>query len=165
MARPHRIVPGPGRPCLYTEEIGYEICARLAQGELLLHICREPHLPSEAAVRSWVVENKFPDFTRLYQRAREHQAHRWFEEIIEISDQSAEASTMSEVASYQLRANSRNWACAKALPHEFGDRVITLDNRQQVVHVYLPKKDEIDPDTGQLLLEGGAQLVDEPGSS
>jgi hypothetical protein len=82
MARPHRIVPGPGRPSKFSEAIADEVCGRLAAGEALIRICRDPHLPAEATIRNWVVDDKYPVFTQAYHRAREHQARRWFEEVL-----------------------------------------------------------------------------------
>jgi hypothetical protein len=58
------------------------------------------------------------------------------------------AENLTQMAAYQLRAQSRKWACAKVLPSEFGERIITLDNRKEV-HIYLPCKDKIPELEGQ----------------
>jgi hypothetical protein len=115
MARPKNLDLLPGRPTRYTPAVAAEICSRLAQGETLARICEDPHLPAEATVRDWVVENRHPSFTAAYRRAREHQARRWFEEIVDLSDQSANAGSMHEVASYQLRDEFEKMGMCKGL--------------------------------------------------
>jgi hypothetical protein len=42
-----------GRPTLYTPETVDRICDRLADGESLKAICREPGMPSERTVLTW----------------------------------------------------------------------------------------------------------------
>jgi hypothetical protein len=142
MARPKNLHLLTGRPTRYSPAAAAEICSRLAQGETLARICEDPHLPAEATVRDWVVEDRHPSFTAAYRRARDHQARRWFEQIVDLSDQSANARSMHEVASYQLRANSRKWACARALPHEFGEHVTVSGGPLSGarINIYLPTK-------------------------
>lgn len=59
-----------GRPSVYTDEIAEEICYRLADGEPLLSICRDEHLPHRATVLRWVVKAGHP-FADRYFEARE----------------------------------------------------------------------------------------------
>jgi hypothetical protein len=143
MARPLRLHLLTGRPTRYTTAAAAEICSRLAQGESLVRICADPHLPAESTVRDWLVQDRHPRFTEAYRRAREHQARAWFEQVVDLADESACATSRHEVASYQLRANSRKWACARALPHEFGDRVHIAGGGAFVgaqISIYLPAK-------------------------
>lgn len=79
---------GRGRPTVYTEAIAAEICDRLAAGEPLRKICQDDHLPTDACIRYWVVEDREGFFSR-YMRAREAQAIRWSEDIVEIIDETA----------------------------------------------------------------------------
>jgi len=44
--------PAPRR-VRYSEDLGWEICARLAAGESLMAICREPGMPHHSTVRDW----------------------------------------------------------------------------------------------------------------
>jgi hypothetical protein len=76
--------------------------------------------------------------------------------------QSSTATTMTEVASCQLRTNTRKWAVGKALPHEYVDRVIALNNRQQQIRIYLPRKDEIDPPVGETAAAADMPLLGGP---
>src|SRR4051794_40200971 len=39
----------------WDPKLGAEICARIANGEFLAHICRDPGMPLEQTVRAWVL--------------------------------------------------------------------------------------------------------------
>ncbi len=79
-------VPGKGgRPRKYSEEMAAEICERLAAGEALIKITRDPHLPFHSTVYSWVIDD-LEGFASRYARAREIQAEMIAEEIESISD-------------------------------------------------------------------------------
>jgi hypothetical protein len=140
MARPHRIVPGPGRPSRYTREIAAEVLQRMFEGESLSRICRDDHLPHDNTVRYWADSGRHPEFTKAFERARRHQAHRWFEETVELADESASAETIPQLGSYQLRVNTRRWASSRIIPEQYGDRMPSLAGTAEV-HVYLPVKD------------------------
>lgn len=128
-----------GRPSEYTTEIASEICERLAAGESLRAICRDDGMPSEAAVRGWVIDNR-EGFAAQYARAREAQAHSIAEELLEISDDGSndwmERSGKDGEAGWQLngehvqrsrlRADTRKWLLSKMLPKVYGDK-LTLD--------------------------------------
>ncbi|HEY8616710.1 hypothetical protein [Phenylobacterium sp.] len=62
-------LPGPGRAHVrWSEAVGAEICRRLRDGELLRHICEEPGMPSDTAVRKWARAR--PGFDRALKAAR-----------------------------------------------------------------------------------------------
>jgi hypothetical protein len=127
-----------GRPSRYTQEIADEICRRLADGEGLKEICRTPGMPSEAAVRSWAL-NDYQDFAAPYEQARQIQFHRWADEILSIADDSRQDislrqlpdGTTARVVDHEhinrsrLKIDSRKWLLSKLLPSKFGDRVAT----------------------------------------
>jgi len=58
-----------GRPSLYTPETVERICDRLADGDSLKAICRDPGMPSERAVLEWAATR--PEFRQQYDFARE----------------------------------------------------------------------------------------------
>ena len=43
-----------GRPSLYTEVLAAQICRRLAEGETLRAICRDPGMPAISTVMGWL---------------------------------------------------------------------------------------------------------------
>ena len=52
--RTQRIKPRLGRPSIRTKEIEQEICARIAHGESLRHICLDPKMPCRDTVFRWL---------------------------------------------------------------------------------------------------------------
>ena len=125
-----------GRPSRYTQEFADEVCRRLADGEGLKEICRTPGMPSEAAVRSWAL-NDYQGFAAPYEQARQIQFHRWADEILSIADDRRQDislrqlpdGTTERVVNHEhinrsrLKIDSRKWLLSKLLPSKFGDRV------------------------------------------
>jgi hypothetical protein len=62
---------------LYTPELAETICRRIAEGESLRAICRDPGMPTEGAVRAWARSNQ--GFGVQYRTARELQLDYWAE--------------------------------------------------------------------------------------
>jgi hypothetical protein len=56
----------------YCEALAREICGRIAFGESLREVCRDPEMPSVATVYNWM--RAHPEFVEAYRRAREFQA-------------------------------------------------------------------------------------------
>ncbi len=50
-----------GRPSRYTPELAAKICRRLAKGETLRAICRDPAMPDKATVLRWLADKKRPN--------------------------------------------------------------------------------------------------------
>lgn len=126
-----------GRPSKYTEAIATEICIRIMAGEPLIQICRDPKMPCERTVYTWLEDPKREEFLQRYVRARERQAERMADEIMEISDDSRndwverenkdgttyEALNGEHVQRSKLRTENRKWLMSKLLPKKYGDRV------------------------------------------
>jgi hypothetical protein len=123
-----------GRPSSYTEEIASEICRRLAKGESLRAICREDHMPDEATVREWAIDNR-EGFHPRYARAREVQAYAVADELIGIADDARNdwmEHHRGEAVGYvlngehvqrsRLRIDTRKWHLSKILPKVYGDK-------------------------------------------
>lgn len=105
-----------GRPSVYTPEIADEICRRLAEGESLRGICETTDFPNESTVRAWALDNLNGFYTQ-YARAREIQAHKFAEDVIDIADLAEDA------ALARLRVDARKWVCSKVLPKVYGDKL------------------------------------------
>lgn len=69
MAKPKGEKRGPGRPSLYTPELGQAICDRLAKGEPLAVICRDEAMPAYRTVSDWKAAH--PEFSAEFGRARD----------------------------------------------------------------------------------------------
>lgn len=125
-----------GRPSKYTPEIAKEICDRLAEGETLRQVCRSEGIPTEGAVRGWVLSD-YHGFSSQYATAREIGYMTMADELLEIADdgtndwsarQGADgdagevALNGEHIQRSRLRVDTRKWLLSKALPKVYGDR-------------------------------------------
>lgn len=112
-----------GRPSIFTEELGIEICSRIANGMSLRKICEHKDKPHIDTVRNWLVEGdmgKTPAlaaFSAQYVRAREEQADYYADEIIEIAD------TEKDPNKARVRVDARKWVASKLKSKRYGDKV------------------------------------------
>lgn len=127
--------PG-GRPSKYNKAICLEICQRLMDGQSLLQICRDEHMPSKQTVLTWLADEEKKEFLAQYARAREVQAEHLFDEMLEIADDGSndwlEIETKSgrviEVPDHEhinrskVRIDTRKWYLSKVLPKKYGDK-------------------------------------------
>jgi hypothetical protein len=104
--------------CLYTPDLGAELCRRIAEGESLRAICREPGMPSEGTVRGWAREDR-EDFGAQYRHARDLQLEFWADEIIDLADQS-----QLDPRDRQIRIDTRKWLMSKLGPRRYGERLL-----------------------------------------
>lgn len=131
-----------GRPSSYTKDKAAEICARLAEGESLKSICRDPNMPDIKTVYLWMGQNE--TFLHQYARAREDQADTLADEIHDIADtepvQVVDDKGVARVDSgyvnwMRLRIDSRKWVAAKLKPKKYGDRQILAGDAENPVEV------------------------------
>lgn len=122
-----------GRPSIYSQELADTICDRLADGESLRSICRDPAMPSKMTVWRWL--DSKPDFCAQYARARELQAENFFEEIVEIADDGSRDTYMKQnedgseypavdydhIQRSKLRVDARKWVAARMAPKKYAD--------------------------------------------
>lgn len=123
-----------GRPPLYTIELGQLICERIAAGEALIAICKEPDIPTMSTVFTWI--EKFPEFAQSYARARDKRLQVMAEEIqaiaddssgdlIEVVDKKGRTKTIVDQENIQrskLRVDTRKWLLSKLAHKTYGDR-------------------------------------------
>jgi hypothetical protein len=159
-AAPVEIATRPGRPTLYSDEIGTLICERLAAGETLRTICWDETLPSESTVRRWALDEAHP-FSAQYARARIIGYHTMADEVLDVADdgrndwverRKEDGSTYvalngENIQRSRLRVDTRKWLLSKALPKIYGDKTIVEGgdtpiqtvNRIELVVVDTPK--------------------------
>lgn len=109
-----------GRPTKYTPELGDEICERIAQGESLVMICKDDHLPAPKNVYAWL--RAYEDFRNNYVRAREDQADTYADEITYIAD------TAEDAQKARLQVDARKWVASKLKPKKYGDKIDMTTN-------------------------------------
>lgn len=124
------------RPTDYTPELVSLICGRIAEGESLRAVCRDPDMPVTSTVMLWI--SKYPEFTEQYAKAMEARADAMFDELLEIADdgtndwmekKNAEGEIVGwtlngeHVQRSKLRVDARKWALARMSPRKYGDAV------------------------------------------
>jgi len=138
-----------GRPSIYTDALATKILVRIAEGEPLSKICKDPAMPSLATVYGWLDapakaeregKKKAPisaGFVERYARAREDAADTLAAEILEIADDGSrdyktvigkdgepiEVVDQDHIQRSRLRVDARKWIAAKLKPKKYGERV------------------------------------------
>ncbi len=115
-----------GRPSTYTDEIGNEICQRIACGETLVNICKDAHTPAYITVLHW--RTKLPEFGKMYARAREDQADTLADEIIAAVKEDCATDELGRVdngavAAKRLMVDAMKWRAAKLGPKTYGEKI------------------------------------------
>jgi len=118
------------------EQVGHLVCDRIANGESLLKISREPAMPSRSTMHRWCRDK--PEFREEYQIAVQLRADGLLEETIDIIDDKKEivTETVSEhedgtksvsrviskdaLAYAQARIQARYSAIGKMAPRKWG---------------------------------------------
>ena len=119
-----------GRPSKYSNALADKICERLASGESLVRVCKDPDMPGLSTVFRWLADNE--SFRDNYARAREVQADVLADEILDIADdgindsytddEGGERTNYDVIARSKLRVDARKWIASKLLPKKYGER-------------------------------------------
>ena len=133
-----------GRPTKYTKELGIEICHAVANSSNgLLVICEQhPEFPSARTIREWIFQD--PEFSLLYEKAKQEQADYLADEIVAIADtpligevirqtkDGTFAETGDNVQRSRLKIDARKWVAAKLKPKKYGDKVDVTSAGEQI---------------------------------
>ncbi len=106
-----------GRPSSYSPAIAAAICGRIAEGETLSAICREPGMPDRATVIRW--QRDKDGFRGEYLRARAEAPHAWADEIVD----EARGVTAETAPAVRVRIHALMWIAGRMMPKVYGDRV------------------------------------------
>jgi hypothetical protein len=109
-----------GKQVTFDPQIAEEICWRMACGQSLRSICRDPGMPPESTVRWWHIYDH-EGFAAQYARAREAQADCWASEIVDLADETL--ADANHVAKARLQIDARKWVASKLLPRKYSERV------------------------------------------
>lgn len=130
-----KIKPVIGRPTIYTDDLARQICARIASGESMRHICKDENMPVISTVMLWLIDGNHQFFSEQYAQARQIQAETLADEIFDIADdgsndfssftngdgEAAYKVNGEAVARSRLRVDTRKWYLSKVLPR-FADK-------------------------------------------
>ena len=111
-----------GRPSDFTQDIADTICERIADGASLRKVCKDDDaLPDRATVLRWLAKEEHEAFRGQYARAQDERADFYFEETMEISDNTG--TDRDAIAKARLRVDTRKWVCARMNPKKYSDRL------------------------------------------
>lgn len=122
----------------FSKEIFEAICKRIADGESINKICSEKDMPAQANFYRWL--QKDSALREIYAQARQDQAEKYLDEIIEIADNctddimfltsedsSGEGASAkikhSAINRARLQIDARKWAMSKLAPKKYGDKL------------------------------------------
>jgi hypothetical protein len=112
--------------CRYTPKLAEEICRRLANGESLKAIARDPGMPCAATVYHWL--ERRPEFEEMYVRARQRQAETLMDEAREV----ALAATPKSVWADRLRFDTIRWLTARLHPRKYVERLVVAQVQSEI---------------------------------
>lgn len=119
-----------GRPTLKSQALIDHICAEIADGKSLRAICGGEGMPAASNVLRWLTEDEA--FREQYTRAREAQADKLADEIVDMAD-AAIGKSSEEVQARRLAVDARKWVASKLKPKKYGDKV-DVEHSGGVVH-------------------------------
>jgi hypothetical protein len=120
----------------YTREKGLSICELLTDNLTVNEITKMDGMPCMATIFKWIKD--IPEFAELYAQAREMQAHRLFNELLEIADDAKNdwmernckegeapgyVANAEHIARSRLRVDTRKFMLAKVLPKIYGEKL------------------------------------------
>jgi hypothetical protein len=107
-----------GSESTYSEAVGEAICARIANGESVVAIGRDPDMPCAGTVYAWA--KRHPDFEAMYVQARRFQADYLFDEAREV----ALATTPATVWVGRLQFDVIRWQAARLAPRKYCEPLV-----------------------------------------
>lgn len=122
------------RPTIFTEALAVAICKRIATGESVRSIVKDPKMPSSSTIFKWLLDKDKKEFAEQYEKARNEQAEMMFEELLEIADQKDK-----DVMRARLRVDTRKWYLSKVLPKKFGDKLDVTTGGEKIIPIYAGK--------------------------
>lgn len=98
-----------------ADKLKVQVCAYIAEGKSVNTISKMKKMPSSATIYRWLAEDA--DFVERYTRAREQQADKYAEEIVDIAD------TEEDPNKARVRIDARKWVAAKLKAKTYGDKL------------------------------------------
>jgi hypothetical protein len=105
----------PGPPSAYSDGVAETICRRIAHGEALSDICRDPELPSHVTVNAWM--RREPAFAYMIGLAREQQAQL----KLDLAWMIARDATPATLGVARLQIQTLRWQAARLAPRTLGE--------------------------------------------
>jgi hypothetical protein len=131
----------------YSEAVAEEITERMIEGESVLKICQDEHMPSRVTVYRWIESNDA--FRKRYSYAREAQAHYYADLIRDVAfDDSGDffvedGRTVTDHARVQrarLKVDTLKWLAAR-FNKAYSDKAITEAPPQEPIVIRWARRD------------------------
>lgn len=157
-----------GRPTKYNIKTTDEICAKIAEGESIHQISLAKGMPDEATIYRWLI--KYEEFCDKYARAKEFQADRFNEEIVDIADDGRNdweerenertgktfvALNAEAIARSRLRIETRKWLMSKHKPKKYGERLALSGDKEDPLYVKTEADIKLSPQDAYLEMLNG----------
>lgn len=120
-----------GRRSAFTNELGEAICSAIADGMSLRAVLARPGMPSKSMVMRWLADERYIEFRDQYACAREDQADKLADEILQIADDGSNDTFLDAngnvkvnydvIARARLQIDARKWLASKLAPKKYGD--------------------------------------------
>lgn len=104
-----------GRLSSYTEEIADEIIRAIEDGQGLVAICNQDHMPCRKTVHTWLRQHEA--FLHRYTRAKEVGCDAIADEAL------AEALVAKDAPLGRLHFDARRWYVGKLAPKKYGEKL------------------------------------------
>lgn len=103
-------------------EAAVEMCRRVAEGESLQSICREPGQPSLGIFLRWCSDD--PEFGRMYTTALRLRAAVHAEMLLgDMEDLDEKDISQARVQAIKVKINTRQWLMSRLLPKQYGEKI------------------------------------------
>ena len=112
-----------GQPTSYTPERGQLLCERIAEGGLVIEICKLDDMPSPTTVYRW--QQAHDEFRLSYARARTMQA----QAIAEKGYIAARDATPETAAAARVQFDGGRWLSGRMDPANYGEKVATTNQQ------------------------------------
>lgn len=117
MSRPNKFVKFDPQT---RAEIQNTICVRIAEGETLSAILREPFMPRYETVARWLRDDG--NFLVAYRQARELQSHRLVDEAVDEARSASSSANPNKIKGAQLLISTLQWTASRLNPGEYSEK-------------------------------------------
>lgn len=118
-----------------------ELLNRIADGEPLRTICKDPRMPSKSTVYNWLDDEK-SEFAGRFRARKRIGVHTLAEECLEIADDKT-----LEPADKRVRIDTRLRLAGKWMPKDYGEKPIG-DPENPIHMVTTVRREVVDPNAG-----------------
>lgn len=121
----------------FSPDTALEICSRIAEGETLEAICKEPGMPSRVTFWRWRM--LYPDLDRVYTLARQCSAEKIEEEALEMARKLRDMKgwKATDVMAWRAAMQQFRWSAERRNPAVYGDRGTSGPSVQVVIQTPL----------------------------